>query len=93
MCSLYWSAASWHNSRTVAVATPRPATSRADAVPEHGRTILEVAQVEQAEHRAVFVDQDVEYAGTSLVFCQQPVVGLIEAVENSSPRSEIKRAK
>ena len=60
---------------------PAPRGVLRDSIPEYGRTILEIAEIEQADHRAVVVDQGMEDAGASLLFGEQPVVSLVEVVE------------
>jgi hypothetical protein len=52
-----------------------------DPVPELGRAVLELNQIEPAEHVAVLADQDVEDAGASLLLAQQLVERLVEMVE------------
>src|SRR6516225_715493 len=52
-----------------------------DPVSEYGRAVLEIEQVEPAEHRAILADEHVEHAGASLLLGQQGAVSLGEMVE------------
>src|SRR6516225_886400 len=51
-----------------------------DPVSEYGRAVLEIEQVEPAEHRAILADEHVEDTGASLLLGQQGVVPLGEVV-------------
>ena len=77
----YRAAARRHSSRTVAVATPRPAACCATRYPKLRRVVLDEHQVEPAQYRAILGDEHVEGADAGLLLGQQRAVPLAELRE------------